>query len=139
MLALFSSTQAFTAGVAPRVSPRAGVTQMADISAYDWVWGFDAKKNVFEAWDPEKKRDYNNFNPFERNDEGQQCDPNGCFPGQGKGYKPPNRPDVSWAIQQEVNAKQEELMKDPKASITGKPGNWNSKWQVGLGATEHSW
>jgi hypothetical protein len=129
----------FTAGVAPPVAPRAGVTQMHDISKYDWVWGFDAKKEVFEAWNPEAKRDYNNFNPFERNDEGQMCDPNGCFPGQSRGYKPPNRPDVDWASQQETTKLQQELMKLPKASITGKPGNFSRQWQDGLGATEHSW
>ena len=30
----------------------------------------------------------------------------------------------------------EELKKEPKFQSTGKPGNWNSKWQAGLGATE---
>ena len=28
------------------------------------------REAVYDAWDPEKPRDYLNFNPFERNDEG---------------------------------------------------------------------
>ena len=39
---------------------------MADISAFDGVWGMEAKKAVFDAWDPSAKRTYDNFNPFER-------------------------------------------------------------------------
>merc|ERR1719287_288551 len=27
---------------------------MADIAAYDDVWGFEAKKEVYDKWDPEK-------------------------------------------------------------------------------------
>ena len=45
-------------------------------------------QEIFDKWDPEKPRDYNNFNPFERNDEAQQCDKNGCFPGQSRGCAP---------------------------------------------------
>ena len=71
---------------------------------------------------------------FERNDEAQQCDVNGCFPGQGKGYQVPNRPDINWARQQELNAIMEELKKEPKFQSTGKPGNWSPKWQDGMNA-----
>jgi len=116
-------------GVARTVAP-----VMADISAFDDIWGFEAKKAVYDAWDPEKPRDYNNFNPFERNDEAQQCDKNGCFPGQSRGYQPPERPDVSWAIQQELNKKMDELKATPKFNITGKPGNFTKSWQANLGA-----
>ena len=98
------------------------------------MWSFEAKKALFDEWDPEKPRDYDNFNPFERNNEGQVCDTNGCFPGQSRGYKPPERPDVNWAIQQEQNKKMEELKQLPKFQITGKPGNYNTKWQDGLPA-----
>ena len=59
------------------------------------VWSFEAKKALFDEWDPEKPRDYDNFNPFERNDEAAMCDTNGCFPGQSRGYQSPNRPDQS--------------------------------------------
>ena len=98
------------------------------------VWSFEAKKALFDEWDPEKPRDYDNFNPVERNDEGQVADTNGCFPGQSRGYKVPTRPDVNWAIQQEQNKKMEELKLLPKFNIKGKPGNYNTKWQENLGA-----
>jgi len=109
-------------------------SQGFDIGDYGGVWGFDAKKAMFNQWDPEKPRSYTNFNPFERNDEGSMCDTNGCFPGQSKGYKPPNRPDQSWDIMQEERVKMDELKKDPKFHVTGKPGNFRLKWQDGLGA-----
>jgi len=82
------------------VQLRAAAPNMADISAFGDIWGIEAKTAIFNAWDPESPRTYDNFNPFERNDEGTMCDTNGCFPGQSRGYKPPNRPDQSWAIMQ---------------------------------------
>lgn len=106
---------------------------MADISAFDGIWGFEAKKAIFDQWDPEKPRDYDNFNPFERNDESSMCDTNGCFPGQSRGYTVPNRPDQSWDIMQAERVKMDELKKDPKFSITGKPGNFKLSWQKSLG------
>jgi len=107
---------------------------MADISAYGDVWGLEAKKAVFAAWDPEKPRDYDNFNPFERNLDGGVCDMNGCFPGESRGYKPPNRPDASWAIMQAEKAEMEVIKTDPKYSLSGKPGSYSLKWQEGLPA-----
>ena len=98
------------------------------------VWSFEAKKALFDEWDPEKPRDYDNFNPFERNDESAMCDTNGCFPGQSRGYKSPNRPDQSWAIMQAEQQQMEELKKNPKFSVTGKPGNFYLSWQKNLGA-----
>merc|ERR1711934_134974 len=106
---------------------------MADISAFGDVWGFEAKKAVYDAWDPEKPRDYNNFNPFERNDESSMCDTNGCFPGQSKGYKVPNRPDVSWAQQEEHKKNMDALKQEAKFNTTGKPGNFPLSWQKNLG------
>ena len=61
------------------------------------------------------------------------CDKNGCFPGQDAGYMPPNRPDVSWDIQQANNVKMEQLKADPKFSGTGQPGNWKKGWKDNLG------
>ena len=119
---------------------RTAAPQMFNLDPWDGVWGFEAKKAVFDAWDPEKPRDYQNFNPFERNDEAQMCDGNGCFPGQSKGYKPPNRPDVSWAIQQEISKATDALKEsEPKFSVTGKPGNFSPKWQDTLGPPMDSW
>jgi len=85
--------------------------------------------------DPEKPRTYTNFNPFERNDESSMCDVNGCFPGQSRGYQPPNRPDQSWDIMQAERAKMDILKANPKFSLKGKPGNFTRKWQENLGAT----
>merc|ERR1719298_56588 len=125
---LFSS--GFMVGVnRPAGQVRVAAPQMADISAFDNIWGFDAKKAVYDSWDPEKPRDYDNFNPFERNDEGAMCDFNGCFPGQSKGYKSPLRPDQSWAIMQEEAKMMDKLKEDPKFSLSGKPGNWKRSWQ----------
>jgi hypothetical protein len=107
---------------------------MADISAFDDIWGYDAKKVVYDAWDPEKPRDYLNFNPFERNDEGSMCDSNGCFPGQSRGYQPPTRPDVSWEQMQEHNKLMDALKQEAKFNVKGKPGNFTLSWQKNLGA-----
>ena len=98
------------------------------------VASFENKKALFDEWDPEKPRDYDNFNPFERNDEGAMCDWNGCYPGQSKGYKSTLKPSVDWAAMQEEKVKMEEIKKDPKWGLTGKPGCWTRKWQDGLGA-----
>jgi len=113
---------------------RSGDVQMYDISKWDNIWGMEAKTACFNDWDPEKPRDYDNFNPFERNDESAMCDTNGCFPGQSKGYKSPIRPDQSWEIMQQERAAMDELEKDPKFSVKGKPGNFTRKWQEKLGA-----
>jgi hypothetical protein len=107
---------------------------MADISAFDDIWGFDAKKAIYDAWDPEKPRDYDNFNPFERNDDSAVCDFNGCFPGQSRGYKSPNRPDQSWDIMQKERTAMDALKQEAKFNLKGKPGNFSSKWQAKLGA-----
>ena len=107
---------------------------MFDIDAFDGIWGLEAKKACFDAWDPEKPRDYNNFNPFEANDESAKPDTNGCFPGQSRGYKVPNRPDASWEIMQLERTAMDKLAEDPKFSIKGKPGNFFLSWQKNLGA-----
>ena len=95
------------------------------------------REAVYDAWDPEKPRDYLNFNPFERNDEGAMCDFNGCFPGQSRGYTVFTRPDVSFGKMQEEKAMVDQVLASPKGMITGKPGNWKRSWQdepVKLGA-----
>merc|ERR1719183_930008 len=98
---LFAS--GFMVGVQRPAGQLRAAPQMADI------WGFAAKKAIYDQWDPEKPRSYDNFNPFERNDEGSMADTNGCFPGQSRGYKSPNRPDQSWDIMQAERAKMDEL------------------------------
>ena len=132
--ALVAGTEALQVGVAANRVARAPATQMADISAFDNIWGIEAKEAIFNAWDPEKPRDYDNFNPFERNDEGAMADTNGCFPGQSRGYKSPLRPDQSWDIMQKERQMMEEFAKDPKFNIKGAPGNFHLNWQKNLGA-----
>jgi hypothetical protein len=105
---------------------------MYDIRGFDEIWGLEAKKACFAAWDPEKPRDYENFNPFERNDDSSMCDSNGCFSGQSRGYRPPNRPDVDWATMQSERVEMDELAKNPKFNVKGKPGNFHLKWQEKL-------
>merc|ERR1719238_1492743 len=103
MLSLVAASSGLMTGAArPAVQGRAA-TQMADISAFDNIWGFDAQKSVFDSWDPEKPRDYENFNPFERNLDGAKCD-------------------FNWASMQEEKTKLEALQTDPKWGLSGKPG-----------------
>ncbi|KOO24015.1 hypothetical protein Ctob_001580 [Chrysochromulina tobinii] len=134
--AIFSS--GFTAGVAaPALQVRMTGPQpqmMADISKFNNIWGFDSQKDIFDKWNPEKPRDYNNFNPFERNGDGAKADANGCFPGESRGYKSPNRPDVNWDQMQKEKVKMDDLQKSPKWGLKGKPGCYSMKWQEGLGA-----
>merc|ERR1719377_201476 len=94
---------------APVTQGRVAQPKMYDISAFDDIWSLAAKEEIYAKWDPESPRDYDNFNPFERNDEGQMCDYNGCFPGQDRGYKVFQREDIGWARQQEINGQLDEL------------------------------
>jgi len=140
MLALFIAlTTAFMAPMAPMHSKIAAskvVMGAEDTIDGDWdgIWGFDRQKQIFDAWDPESPRTYTNFNPFERNGDGAKCDENGCFPGESRGYKSPNRPDVSWDIMQKEKVKLDDLSKSPKWGLKGKPGCYSMKWQDKLGA-----
>merc|ERR1719428_445986 len=109
-----SATAAFM-GVAPL---QASKVQMSTVMSeatrdpddgWDGIWGFERQKEIFLKWDPSSPRTYTNFNPFERNPDGAKCDANGCFPGESRGYQPPNRPDVNWAIMQEEKETMAEL------------------------------
>ena len=91
------------------------------------------KKEILAEWDPEAPRTYDNFNPFERDDVGNACDTNGKFPGE-TAYKDPIRPTTSFAQMQEDRETMEEIKKDPKMAIKGKPGNWKFGWDKGLGS-----
>ena len=142
MLSLFSATNAF---MAPAMSSKLSMSKVimdatrdpapSSLDAdWDGVWGFDRQKVIFEAWDPESPRTYTNFNPYERNLDGAKCDPNGCFPGESRGYMPPNRPDVSFAQMQEEKIALEELAKHPNWGKKGCAGCYSMKWQEKLGA-----
>ena len=88
------------AALAPRLRrrlrpgrPRAGLTAaFAGAGKYEGMeFGFPEKKDLWENWDPNSPRSETNFNPFERNTDGNACDASGYFPGEGK-YPTPSAP-----------------------------------------------
>ena len=103
------------------------------LAAFNHVWCVEAKAIVLERWDPESPRTYENFNPFERNDENRLCDTAGCFPGQSRGYRSPLLPRSSFAEMQADKVKMEEIAKHPKFDLKGKPGCFSLGWQDNLG------
>ena len=115
-------------------APAAAAPASAPAGEWDGIWGFERQKELFLAWNPDAPRTYTNFNPFERNLDGAKCDANGCFPGESRGYQPPNRPNVDYKSMQEEKVKLEELSKHPNWGLKGKPGCYSLKWQEKLGA-----
>ena len=74
-------------------------------------------------WEPTAPRSPDNFNPFEKNEDGNVCDTSGYFPGEGK-YTDPMRPDTSFAIMQaEAKIYAEIDAMPPKPGQPG-PGNY---------------
>eukprot|EP00584_Thalassiosira_punctigera_P017181 CAMPEP_0172573258 /NCGR_PEP_ID=MMETSP1067-20121228/136085_1 /TAXON_ID=265564 ORGANISM="Thalassiosira punctigera, Strain Tpunct2005C2" /NCGR_SAMPLE_ID=MMETSP1067 /ASSEMBLY_ACC=CAM_ASM_000444 /LENGTH=86 /DNA_ID=CAMNT_0013365855 /DNA_START=1631 /DNA_END=1887 /DNA_ORIENTATION=- len=49
----------------------------------DKLWDNDAKKDVYNKWDPATPRSAKNFNPFETF-KGNSCDASGIFPGESR-------------------------------------------------------
>uniref|UniRef100_A0A7S2CF61 Uncharacterized protein n=1 Tax=Octactis speculum TaxID=3111310 RepID=A0A7S2CF61_9STRA len=114
---------AMLAGASAFVVPTVLRTSVAvKYGKYDeQLWDIAAKQDVFAAWDPQSPRSDVNFNPFERNADGNAADCSGFFPGEAK-YKDPMRPDASFEIMMAENAAMAEINADPKTSITGAPG-----------------
>lgn len=79
----------------------------------DKMWDNDAKKAVYEKWDPSSPRSSTNFNPFETFG-GNSPDASGVYPGESF-YKDPMRGDVSFAIMMAEKAEIEERTANPKA------------------------
>merc|ERR1711871_618196 len=77
------------------------------------MWDMDAKMDVYEAWDPSAPRTEENFNPFERNTDGNAADASGYYPGDGP-YKDPQRPDMNFAAMQAENAALDKIKANPK-------------------------
>jgi len=71
-------------------------------------------------------------NPFERDDQGNCCDPNGKFPGEGS-YGDPMRPDTNFAQMTKDRETMKIINADERMKIKGKPGNWKFGWDKGLG------
>lgn len=87
----------------------------------DKLWDNDAKKVVYEKWDPSAPRSPLNFNPFETFG-GNSPDASGIFPGENR-YKDPIRGDVSYAQMLAEKEELEERAANPKpGSEPGCPG-----------------
>ena len=78
---------------------------------------------VPSEWNPASPRSSDNFNPFEKNDDGNACDTSGHFPGEGK-YNDPIRPDTSYAIMQAEAAIMNDFNAAPPKPGQPGPGNY---------------
>jgi len=108
-VALVASASAFV----PSQNARAPTKLYFEYGEYDdKLWDNDAKKDVYNKWDPATARSGKNFNPFETF-KGNSCDASGVYPGEPR-YKDPTRGDVSFAIMMEEKAEAEERDANPK-------------------------
>lgn len=77
-IALVASTAAF----APAMNNRVPTKLNFEYGDYDdKLWDQDAKKDVYNKWDPSKPRSARNFNPFETF-KGNSPDASGIYPGE---------------------------------------------------------
>lgn len=77
-LALAASASAFV----PAMNARAPTHLNFEYGEYDdKLWDNDAKKEIYDKWDPSAPRSPLNFNPFETY-KGNSCDASGIFPGE---------------------------------------------------------
>lgn len=115
--ALFGSAAAFVPSAMLKRSTHLGM------SKYDGqTWDFDAMLDVYNMWDPNMPRSEDNFNPFEKNKDGNQADPNGYYPGDGK-YKDPIRPDTNFEQVMKEQAALKDIRANPKpGDVPGAPG-----------------
>eukprot|EP00590_Aulacoseira_subarctica_P010647 CAMPEP_0172415174 /NCGR_PEP_ID=MMETSP1064-20121228/1662_1 /TAXON_ID=202472 /ORGANISM="Aulacoseira subarctica , Strain CCAP 1002/5" /LENGTH=132 /DNA_ID=CAMNT_0013152081 /DNA_START=83 /DNA_END=482 /DNA_ORIENTATION=- len=87
----------------------------------DKLFDNEAKKDVYNAWDPTKPRSSQNFNPFETF-KGNTPDASGVYPGEPR-YKDPIRGDANFQQMMLERAEAEERAKNPKAGdVPGAPG-----------------
>mmetsp|Transcript_32420 Transcript_32420/g.41705 ORF Transcript_32420/g.41705 Transcript_32420/m.41705 type:complete len:128 (+) Transcript_32420:38-421(+) len=109
-VALVASASAFV----PAMNSRVATHLNFEYGEYDdKLFDNEAKKDLYEKWDPTSPRSGKNFNPFETY-KGNSCDASGVFPGEPR-YKDPIRGDVSFAIMMEEKAEAEEREANPKA------------------------
>lgn len=77
-VALVGSASAF----APAMNNRVTTHLNFEYGEYDdKLWDNDAKKDVYNKWDPTAARSAKNFNPFETY-KGNSCDASGVYPGE---------------------------------------------------------
>lgn len=99
-----------------------GARRHTHLKMSDWVPGkydnqlFDneAKKDVYNEWDPKKPRSTRNFNPFETY-KGNTPDASGVYPGEPR-YKDPTRGNTNFQQMMQERAEAEERAKNPKVS-----------------------
>uniref|UniRef100_A0A7S0UJL9 PS II complex 12 kDa extrinsic protein n=1 Tax=Pseudo-nitzschia delicatissima TaxID=44447 RepID=A0A7S0UJL9_9STRA len=115
--ALFAALVASASAFAPASVMRTSTALNLEYGQFDGgMWNNDNKKVVYEKFDPASPRSVNNFNPFETF-EGNSPDASGYYPGE-KGYKDPQRGDVSYATMLVERAEIEERLANPKAGFT---------------------
>ena len=79
------------------------------------MWDNEAKKEIYNAWDPNSPRSPMNFNPFETF-LGNSPDASGYYPGEAF-YKDPSRGNINFAQMMIERGEAEERAANPK------PGN----------------
>lgn len=90
----------------------------------DKVFDNEAKKAVYDAWDPSQPRSGLNFNPFETFG-GNSPDASGVFPGQPF-YKDPMRGEINFEQMMLEKSEAEERAANPKeGDVPGAPGCMN--------------
>jgi hypothetical protein len=81
----------------------------------------EAKKQVYNKWDPNSPRSPMNFNPFETF-QGNTPDASGYYPGENF-YKDPTRGDINFALMMVERKEAEERAANPKpGDVPGAPG-----------------
>jgi hypothetical protein len=117
-LALVASTAAFV----PAANTRLPTKLNFEYGEYDdKLWDQDAKKDVYNKWDPNSPRSTRNFNPFETF-KGNSPDASGIYPGENR-YKDPTRGDANFQTMMAEKADAEERAANPKAGeAKGCPG-----------------
>ena len=115
--AVFATLVASASAFAPASVSRASTALNLEYGEMDGqLWDNDAKKKIYEKFDPKSPRSVHNFNPFETF-EGNSPDCSGYYPGE-KGYKDPQRGDVSYAKMLVEREEIEERLANPKDGYT---------------------
>jgi hypothetical protein len=122
VLALVASASGFAP--AP-FGARAATRIFGDFGKYDdKLWDNEAKKDVYNSWNPNAPRSAMNFNPFETFG-GNSPDASGKYPGE-QFYKDPLRGDINFAQMMAERAEAEERAANPKpGDVPGAPGRRN--------------
>jgi len=122
LLFLVASASAFApAPFGARVSTRIGMGDKVYGKYDDKLWDNEAKKEIYNAWDPNQPRSPMNFNPFETW-EGNSPDASGFYPGENR-YKDPARGDINFAAMMVEREEAEQRAANPKpGDVPGCPG-----------------